>query len=176
MSKETDQIEYSLVIERYPEAAEWLLEHKRAQVKDGKRLLSAEEKIELFGGAEQLRRRLYVNGDPFVSTVVLQACRQGAMTALEIIDFTRLAIGMDLDPLTLHYSLQGLETNGEKSRIQVISGITQISRRWGRRFHIGERNGWLTTDYGTRALNLYLTQPEKRFSLGGIFQPRPQEI
>jgi hypothetical protein len=148
------RVPFEMVIEEYPHLRDYLEIHRRAQIQGDARLSSAEEKLDRFGGLNQVKRNLH-GANP--ERVVLQACRDGIMVGAEVLRFAR-AIGFDLGPSTAHYALEGLRNPDEPEHgsIKMIPGITLIyevplfhsSRSW----IIGQRPGYLTTDEGVRRL------------------------
>src|SRR3989344_6831255 len=149
------QVSFEDVVVEYQHLKEYLEKHGRAQIQEGKRLMSPEEKIERFGGIDWVKRNLQHASR---ERVILQACRDGIMVGVEIFRFFE-AIGVHPDPSALHYALVRLQgrDESEHGKIKRIPGITLIrnlpslfspERSWT----IAQRPGYLTTDEGIQDL------------------------
>lgn len=173
---------YSELVQVYPSVEEWLAdpEHRAAQVRDGARLASAEEKIELFGGLERVKENL---ADPIRrrrrSSIILQACRQGYMTGGEILHFGRL-VGVDMHIAPMYMDIANLmraEDEEEGSKLRGIEGVTYIVRVAAKpdTFRVTEgRKAFETTETGMRQLAKDVRRVESRGWLG-VFQPKPTQ-
>lgn len=164
--------------EAFPFALDALKEFGAVQIKDGKRLPGAQEKVALFGGVDQLRKRFA--GDTRVVPLVLQACRQGAMVSLEIIRFWDLIKGEHdprLSASTLHHAVTYANDHSDETQIDEVKGITYIHAPRSGKFRVIERTGFLTTEAGTRSLLLDFSRGESAgiFSvLKGLLRPKPR--
>lgn len=111
---------------RFPVLEEWYSDptHQYAQVEGDKRLLSAEEKIILFGGSKQIATNIKRAGFGFRDRyTVLLACRQEPMVAMEIARFATL-VGNQMSlrvyaPLKYHL---------DRDNIQKVEGLVYVSR------------------------------------------------
>ena len=176
-------VSFDEVVATYPFVKDWLATHGRAQILDDKRLLSAEEKLDIFGGIEQVKKNLGgisagILNINLAVLVVLLACRQGAMVPFEIVRFSEL-VGYQLEVFMVENAvgrLQRHEDEKEIGKLVPVEGITYVmpERKGSSKFRIVNRKGYLTTDEGTRALALDLSQEPHAGFLGGLLQPKPQ--
>src|SRR5437868_14268523 len=88
---------YDEVAGQFPYLKDWLKTHTTAQVLDGKRLPSAEEKIQKFeelGQLDAIRADVDYPNNPNLYSLVLHACRFTPMIGIEIIEFSELLVGV----------------------------------------------------------------------------------
>lgn len=170
MSSVEKIVSLSELVAAYPFLSPWFddPDNTAAQIKDGKRLLSVREKVEMFGGKEQVKKNLAAvpKGWRNYYTVLL-ACRQEPMVGFQISKFGE-SVGKRLYIATLYSTINDLMDQDELSR---ILGLTYVYRN-NRMFILNEdRPGYLTTPDGLRIMALQAERKEKWF-LGGLL-PRP---
>lgn len=168
---DSERIQLTLpeLVREYPLLEEWFADpfSSTAQFHEGKRLMSAREKLELLGGQEQVRHNLATVvrkwRDPYV---ILLACRQEAMVGYEISKFGEL-VGKRLGVANLYVSIDSLMDEGELSSIQ---GLTYVVRMGydPNKFSLFQRPGYLTTEQGLRQVALNLERKESKELLGGL--------
>lgn len=146
------------------------MERRRAMIRDGEILMLAEDKIARFGGVEQVMRNLKGKG---LDYVILQACRDGAMTPGEIGEFNKL-IGRD-DPggVRVLVTMRGKLFNPaepQHGKITRVSGITTIYESENNLWWISHGHvGYLTTDIGIDQLS---TSRGSQQGIAGVLKPR----
>lgn len=176
-STESKTLTYRELVGEYPILEEWFANpvNTTAQLQEGKRLMSAREKLALFGGEKQVRDNLaaVIPGWKIPYTILL-ACRQEPMVAYEISKFGE-DVGVKMYAATIIPTIKDLEDEGCLSS---VPGLIYIIRLGGYadRFHLNEnREGYLTTEEGLRQTALHV-QRKKRKGLARIFVPAPKPL
>lgn len=152
------------LVHEYPILEEWFANPSNiyAQLQGDKRLMSAEEKLALVGGEDQVKANLRVIPSGWRDQyTILLACRQEPMVGMEILHFSdrvsrRLSIG------GMYFTIKGLLDLGELSSIY---GLTYAYRIWTdpERFLLrGNARGFLTTEQGIREIVNKLARDGKK--------------
>lgn len=161
------------IINQYPDLANYLSTHDVAQLMNGRRLMSPEEKIEMFGGIDQVGNNIRLakqkrSERPYI---VLLACEKEPMTGREIDRFARLAtkgeyiFGVSL----LYVTIRNLLNEGLIRRLEGITLITLFDEG-----SIIDTAGYLLT--GGKAVRRRVELLEKEGNKGFGFIPSPQPI
>lgn len=101
------------ILKQYPSLKEWLSRHRTAQLDGDKRLLSAEEKIEIFGGVHKLKTNVQLlRGKQQSRYLILLACHQEPMVGFEIGRFIKSVNGKDLAVGDLYENISKLMDEG----------------------------------------------------------------
>lgn len=171
-------VQYSILIQDYPSVEKWLadLEHPTAQLLGDKRLASVEEKLDLFGGVEQVRKNLQ---GARRSAIILQACRQGPMVGQEIHRFGK-AIGVDIPIATLYveiYRLLGTADEEYSAKLKNVGEILYFKRVTQRpdHFTVSQLKAYETTDTGVRQLAKDVKSTKSHRWFPGFSQPKPTQ-
>jgi hypothetical protein len=122
-----------------------------AQLLEGKRLMSARERLQFLGGVDLIKDSLVrlKPGRSRHAYMIVQACRQEATTSLELSDFRRFVEIEDIGIGPKFNVIMSLHMQGE---LAIIKGLQDI-RRTRDSFEIwGNVNGYLTTEQGLRVM------------------------
>lgn len=147
-----------------PEIRSWL-ENDRASVMihEGRKLRSAEERLEHYGGVEKLQESMKEIGGNKTNFVILSACAFEPITGYEITRFGR-PLGVKLGPGTLYPHIKRLlDTYSlERKKLLYVYNENEI-------IFVVEREGYQTTEDGFRS-KVLLTQPTER-TMTGLLAP-----
>jgi len=154
----------------YPSTTDWLADHNRAQLLGEARLLSAEEKVQRFGGREQLRADFdrFKPGDR-TQAIFLKACRDGEMHKLEIMRFSAM-IGLRIsnpDAYLIRAGINLLEEKGLIERVPDLAYLAKLTNGLTRVY--SPVLGYRTTEEGLRAANFDF--PLREVTSLGQFNP-----
>lgn len=138
----------------FPVLGEWFENptNQTAQLQEGDRLKSAEEKMELVGGSDKTKTTMNSLAKRWRNFyLILQACKQEPMMPWEIVRFGQM-VGARIDLEFVLYHSINLRTKTELAR---VDGLTYIARdpKNPNLFNIHDNKpGYLTTPYGLKVM------------------------
>lgn len=161
----------------FPDLEEWFSvpTNIRAQLKEGTRLMSAQEKVLRFGGENQIKNNLdslpHTMKRPYT---ILTSCRDQPMVSREISQFAEIVGGpQELLTAMLSVNIDALIKRGDLNR---VAGLTYVIRtKTPDSFLLETRAGYLTTEEGGRRIVESLSQipADPEFNNGLIPVPFP---
>lgn len=169
--KEIKNLTLDEIVAINPTLKKWFISHSNAVLDGNKRLLSAEEKIKILGGSEQIKKNYHEARKSMFGNeyLVLSACYRDPMHGYEIAEFCFLSASKTILPGSLFSTIDDLIENDLMVKKE---GLTLVILNKDKTFSMHNRTGYLTTDEGFRKRVEVLERREKRNPLGQL-APQP---
>ena len=171
-----ENLSYEKMLDQYPNLGEYFPSNEVAQLLRGKRLMSPEEKIDIFGGVEKVNTNISFaqNNGSEVPFIVLLACERQHMTSREIVRFAYIATNQEymLAIPTLFRTLTELQGEGFLDRVEGVTLIRKL--RGDYRVTLGHKGYSITGGKAIeKRVELLEGQGASNSSRGFLPLPRP---